>query len=130
MSHPQHFDDDDPVLARVRELCLGFPGAAEKVTHGRPVFYTKKIFGQYGAVLKGDHHSDRYDRSLLFLPDPDEVPALDDDDRFFVPAYYGPYGWRGITLDGAVDWDEVAELVDASFRLTAAKKLIAELDAR
>ena len=32
MAHPQMFDDDDPMLARVRELALGFPEAAEKVS--------------------------------------------------------------------------------------------------
>jgi predicted DNA-binding protein (MmcQ/YjbR family) len=29
-----------------------------------------------------------------------------------------------------VDWDEVRELVDASYRLVAPKKLIKELDSR
>jgi hypothetical protein len=33
-------------------------------------------------------------------------------------------------LDGSTDWDEVAELLDASYRLTAPKRLIAELDER
>ena len=31
MSHPIMFDDDDPVLARVRGVCLGFPEAQERV---------------------------------------------------------------------------------------------------
>ena len=35
-----------------------------------------------------------------------------------------------IDLDESSDWTEVAELLDASFRLTAGKRLIAELDAR
>ena len=32
--------------------------------------------------------------------------------------------------DPDIDWQEVAELVDASYRLVAPKKLVAELDAR
>jgi hypothetical protein len=36
--------------------------------------------------------------------------------------------WIGVDLDAASDWDEVAELLDASFRMTAPKRLIAELD--
>ncbi|MEE1618236.1 hypothetical protein [Brachybacterium sp. J153] len=30
MPHPQMFDDDDPVLARVRAIALALPGAADE----------------------------------------------------------------------------------------------------
>ena len=125
------FDVDDPVLAQLRAICLALPGADMKISHGRPAFFTKKIFAGYGAVLKGEHHSDQYDQALVFMPDADERAAIDEDGRFFTPAYWGPYGWRGLDLAGHdVDWDEVAELVEDSYRLTAPKKLIAELDNR
>ncbi len=131
MSHPPRFDPDDPVLARLRSIALDLPGAQEKVSHGHPVFYTKKIFAVFGAVVKGDHYDDRHATSVLFLPDPAERAALLGDDRFFTPAYYGPYGWVGLNLrDPEPDWDEVSELLDESFRNTARKGLIAELDAR
>lgn len=132
MAHPQRFDDDDPVLAKLRTICLGLPGADVKVSHGRPSFFTKKIFAGFGAVLKGDHDSGRYDQALVFMPDPEDAEAIDQDERFFTPAYWGPYGWRGLDLsgkDGKVDWDEVTELILDSYRATAPKKLIAELDA-
>jgi predicted DNA-binding protein (MmcQ/YjbR family) len=124
------FDDADPTLARLREVCLAFPGADEKVSHGRPCFFTKKIFAIYGAVTKGDHNSGAHDQAVIFMPDDEERIALDQDDRFFVPAYWGPHGWRATDLDDTTDWDEIIELVDTSFRLTAPKKAIAELDAR
>jgi predicted DNA-binding protein (MmcQ/YjbR family) len=124
------FDDADPTLARLREVCLAFPGADEKVSHGRPCFFTKKIFAIYGAVTKGDHNSGAHDQAVIFMPDDEERIALDQDDRFFVPAYWGPHGWRATDLDDTTDWDEITELVDTSFRLTAPKKAIAELDAR
>lgn len=125
------FDDDDPVLARLGEICLALPGADRKTSHGRPAFFTKKIFAIYGAVIKGDHDSGRYDHALIFLPDPDEGAAYDNNGRFFTPAYWGPYGWKGHDLSRAdVDWDEVSELVEESFRATAPKKLITELDNR
>lgn len=130
MSHPQRFDDDDPVLARLKKICLALPGADVKVSHGRPSFFTKKIFAGYGAVLKGDHDSGRYDQALVFMPASDELAALQQDDRFFTPAYWGPYGWIGLDLSSKPDWDEVAELVEDSYRLTAPKKLIKELDER
>jgi len=128
MAHPQMFDDGDPVLARLREICLALPGAAEKVSHGRPAFYTKKIFAGFGAVTKGDHHAGRYDRSVIFKPTEDEAASLAEHPLVFTPAYWGPYGWLGYDLSGSPDWDEVAELVAESFRNTAGKRLIAELD--
>ena len=44
MAHQQMFDDDDPLLAQVRALALALPEADEKVSHGRPAFFTKKVF--------------------------------------------------------------------------------------
>ena len=130
MAHAPHFDSDDPVLAELREICVKLPGADEKVSHGRPAFFTKKIFAIYGAVTKGDHHSGTYDQSVVFQPDPYEANALAQHERTFIPAYWGPYGWLGYDLSAAnTDWDEVAELVEDSFRQTATNKLIGELDA-
>lgn len=129
MAHQQMFDADDPILGRLRDLCLALPGADVKVSHGRPAFFTKKIFAGYGAVTKGDHHAGDHDHALVFMPSPDDLDAIEQDDRFFVPAYWGPYGWRAIDLEDA-DWDEIAELVEDSFRLTAPKQLVAELDDR
>ena len=51
-----------------------------------------------------------------------------DPKRFFVPPYQGPFGWIGVRLDVDVDWDEVTELVEESYRMLAPKKLLAELD--
>jgi len=129
MTHPVMFDEGDEFLAQVRRVCLSLPGAAEKISHGRPNFFTKKVFAVYGGVVKGDHYSPAYDQSVLLLPDPDEADALAADSRFFTPAYYGPYGWIGLDLTAApVDWAEVRELVEDSFRQTAPKKLITALD--
>jgi hypothetical protein len=50
-------------------------------------------------------------------------------ERFFVPPYVGPKGWIGIELEGGPDWDEVADLIEESYRMTAPKRLAAQLDA-
>ena len=52
MGHPQMFDDDDPVLARVTAICLDLPQSSRKISHGRPAFFTKKVFTYYGGSLK------------------------------------------------------------------------------
>ncbi len=125
------FDDDDPYLARLRGIALALPGVEERVSHGRPTFRAGKIFAVFGGSEKlrpGEHR--QVPAALIFTPDPIDVPALDQDDRFFVPAYYGPYGARALDLADVVDWNEVAELVDASYRAVAPRRLLAELDAR
>jgi hypothetical protein len=129
------YDPSDPYLHRLRAVCLALPGADEKVSHGRPNFFTKKVFAIFGGVLRGDHDPEPFGQALLFLPDAADRPALVDDARVFEPAYLGPYGWLGLQLrneDGAdgVDWGEVGELVDASYRRTAPATLVRELDAR
>lgn len=142
------FDADDPLLARLRDICMALPDAAEKVSHGRPNWYTTKVFAVLGGKIKGDHADPLLDRALLFLPDPAERLALDQDARFHVPAYYGTVGWLALPLDSgpgrgvgtvdqsvdkavdrAVDWDEVAELVESSYRQTAGVRRVARLDA-
>ncbi|MEO5743080.1 MAG: MmcQ/YjbR family DNA-binding protein [Terracoccus sp.] len=133
MAHPIMFDVDDPYLARLRAICLALPEADEKVAHGRPTFFTKKVFAYYGGTIKGDHDPEPYGQSLLFDPDPDDRPALLADRRFFEPAYLGPYGWLGLNFRPAggvakIDWTEVAELVDASYRRTAPARLVKALD--
>ena len=128
--HPPMFDEDDPFLLRVRELAERLPGVDVKVSHGRPAFFTKKVFAYYGGSLKVDGEWVQHEHSLMVLSDPGDRQALLEDARTYVPAYLGPSGWIGIDLDDATDWDEVAELLDASYRLTAPKQLVAELDAR
>ncbi len=135
MSHPVMFDAGDPHYVRLREICLALPGAQEKIAHGRPNFFTRKVFAAFGGSLKGEHGSPVAGHSVLFLPDPSERAALLEDERCFVPAYVGAAGWLGLSfhlIGGAdlVDWDEVAELVDASYRLTAPARLVKELDSR
>lgn len=118
MAHPTMFDADDPLLGKVRDLALAMPGAAEKVSHGRPAFFTKKVFAYYGGSVRTDGEWVQHPNALLVLPEPDERPALEQDERVFVPAYLGPSGWLGIDLDDSTDWTEMAELLDASYRLT------------
>jgi hypothetical protein len=51
-------------------------------------------------------------------------------DRYYRPPYVGHRGWLGVRLDIAVDWNEIAEVVEDAYRAVAPEALIAELDAR
>lgn len=125
------FDRNDPLLARIRGIALGFPGSAEKTSHGRPAFYTKRVFAYYGgSVRRGAGDWVQHPQSVMVRLETDERAALLDDPRTFLPAYFGPSGWLGIDLTSDADFDEVRELIDSSFRNTAPVRLVAELDAR
>lgn len=132
MPHPKMFADEDPYLHRVREIALAFPGVQEKVSHGRPTFFTTKIFVHFGGSEKADGEWVRHDRCILVLPDAAEREPLLSDERCYSPAYLGAYGWIGFQLPGLRapkrDWAEVAELIDESYRNTAGKRLVAQLD--
>ena len=124
------FNDKDPMLARVRELAQTFPGNAEKVSFGRPAFFTKKVFAYFGCSVRLDGAWIQHPQSIVVDTDEDERVAMLADKRFFVPAYLGAWGWVACDLGPKTDWDEVNELLDASYRLTAPKKLVEEHDLR
>lgn len=130
MTHPLMFSPDDPLLARVRDIALTFPEADEKVSHGRPAFFTQKVFCYFGGSQRIDEEWVAHDAAIMVRPDADDDPALRQDPRFWVPAYLEPSGWLGIDLDEDTDWQEIAELVDASYRMTAPRRLVKQLDER
>lgn len=127
MTHPAHFDENDPVLQRVRRIALALPDAAEKVSHGRPAFFTTKVFAYYGGSVRHDGQWIQHSQSIMVKADPDERQALLAQPRCYLPAYLGPSGWVGVDLGGETDWTEVAELIDASYRLTAGPRRVARL---
>ena len=117
----------DPLEA-LRRLCLALPETSERLSHGEPTWFirAKKTF-----VTFSDHHHD--DRVAFWCAAPDGAQATlagAHPDRFFRPPYVGHRGWLGVWLDVPVDWDEIADLVEAAYRVVAPKKLVAELDAR
>jgi predicted DNA-binding protein (MmcQ/YjbR family) len=125
------FDDGDPGLAELREIALGFPGAHEKISHGRPGFFAVKMFAGYGGSTKRTGEMTAVNHCVMIKVNPSDQAALQRDERFFYPAYVGVSGWLGLDFTVAtVDWDEVRELVDASYRLVAPTRFLKELDDR
>jgi predicted DNA-binding protein (MmcQ/YjbR family) len=115
-------------LDRLRQICLAFPEASEKEAWGDP---TWRVGDRIFAMQKGNVEGGR---PSVWFKAPEGVQALlvgSDPDRFFVPPYVGHKGWVGTHLDGSgVDWEELADLVDHSYRLVAPKRLVARLDER
>lgn len=123
MSHPRTYHEDDPFLADLRRLALALPETVEVEAWGRPTFRAgKKMFAMFV-------HQDGHGHAVAFKPEPGERLALVDDARFYEPPYLGPSGWLALDLTAApVDWTEVAELLEASYRQVALKRMLAELE--
>jgi hypothetical protein len=111
------------ILERLRAICLRLPEAAEAGGVGNPSFKVRdKIF-----AMQHGHEG----RTSCWVKAPAGVQGMlvgHDATRFFVPPYVGHHGWLGIWLDREVDWEELADLVEESFRMTAPKRLVAQLD--
>ena len=123
--HPQVVDPAHPLVAWVRSVCMDYPDAAEVEAWGRPTFRAgKKIFVLVGASMDDP-------LTIIFKPDADERLAYLTRAQFFVPAYWGPSGWLGVPLDsGDPDWEELTEIIDASYRQVALARQIKALDTK
>jgi predicted DNA-binding protein (MmcQ/YjbR family) len=115
--------DADYPLERLREVCLRFPEAVEAGGVGDPSFKLRgKIF-----AMQHEHEA----RPSLWVKAPPGVQELvvgSEPDRFFRPPYVGHHGWVGAWLDVELDWDELGDLIEESYRITAPKRLLATLD--
>jgi predicted DNA-binding protein (MmcQ/YjbR family) len=95
--------------------CLGKPGAVPDTPWEGDL--VAKVGGKIFAFLGGDGVGlkcgrDADEAGELRLRFPDSVT---------VSHYIGRYGWNAITLDGAIDDEELRELVDASYDAVVAK---------
>jgi len=128
MTHPLMFSDDDPVLGRVRAIALALPEAQEKITHGHPAFYTTKVFAYFGGSIKigGVYH--QHEHSIVLQSDLAGREALRQRPDAYLPAYLAAKGWTGLDLTDDTDWDELADLIEDSYRATVTARLLRAFD--
>ena len=111
-------------LMRLREICLALPEATEQLFggHTTPTWRVRdKIF----VMLSEDEGGSVWCKAP---PGAQAVLVGGDPDRFFSPRYVGPKGWVGIRLNNNSDWPLVQSLIEDSYRLTAPKRLAAQLN--
>ena len=119
--------NDDP-LPRLRELCLALPEATEKLSHGEPTWFVRKVFVTYA----GHHHDDRLAFWCAAPPGAQEAlvaarPAGGSSGRRTSAAAAGS-AWTSTPVTGDLDWDEIGEIVTDAYREIAPKRLVALLD--
>jgi formyltetrahydrofolate-dependent phosphoribosylglycinamide formyltransferase len=113
----------EALLQRVRELAMALPGAEEAVSHGMSCFRVQG--GKMFCYFTEDHHGDGIIAIIAKTSGPDEQAQLidQDPDAYYRPAYFGPSGWIGMRLEGAVDWERVGDRIASSWSLIAPRKL-------
>ena len=112
-------------LERLRALCIALPEVTEKVSHGEPTWFVRRVFVSYA----DHHHDDRVAFWCAAPPGAQEALVAAQPDRYFRPPYVGGRGWIGVWLDAGPDWDEIAEIVVEAYRVIAPRRLVALLDA-
>jgi hypothetical protein len=117
--------DPEAVLARVREIALALPSAAERLSHGSPGFHIER--GKFFAYFWHNHHSDGETAVMVKTTGGEEQAMLieADPDCYYRPPYLGPAGWVAMRVDGAdVDWDRVSDRIAISWELVAPSRLL------
>src|SRR6266568_2890727 len=113
------------VLKRLRGICLALPETSERLSHGAPTFFVrgKRAF----LMVLTDHHDDG--RFAIWCAAPEGIQQAlveADPERFFAPPYVGHRGWLGMRLDRALDWDELAGIVEDAYAEVAPTKIVDE----
>ncbi len=105
-------------LDRVRRICLAFPGATEKLSHGSPTFFTpKRVF----ASFVDNHHGDGH--VAVWIPAASGVQEAlieEDPETYYRPPYVGVSGWVGVEL-ARVDDEQLGTLIREAHRFIQAK---------
>ena len=109
-------------LRALTDICLALPDARREDKASHAAFLVgKKTFAYY---LNSHHGDNIISVCCKVLPGENQFLVQSAPERFYLPAYIGPKGWVALRLDiGKVDWEEVTELVAASYRQIAPKRL-------
>jgi predicted DNA-binding protein (MmcQ/YjbR family) len=115
---------EDPRLQHITEISLGFPDAVLQYKGPHASYLVRnKVFAYY---LSNHHDDGIVGLNCKVLPGDNSALIRTDPVRFYMPPYVGPRGWVGLRLDvGEIDWNEVAELIQGSYQLTAPRRLAA-----
>lgn len=124
----------EPIVSRLRAICLEFPEAYEEQAWvGTRWMIRKKNFAHVLTIDSG--WPPAYARAAK-SEGPMTVLTFRSSARLAAPRFskapfFKPVWWpdiAGMAIDAHTDWDEVSDLLAASYRLLAPKKLAARVD--
>jgi predicted DNA-binding protein (MmcQ/YjbR family) len=121
MAHPRKYDDSDPAIAKLREICMAMPEVFEKEAWGECTF--RVTGGSMFAMTDCNHHDSGHIAVWVKAPAMvQEILVNSDPKRFFVPPYMGKQGWVGVRIDYKVKWDQTAAILKDGYLLSMPKK--------
>jgi len=113
----------ESLLRKLTDICLRLPGAEQNI-HGDYADFRvrRKVF----AYFLNDHNGDGIVSVCCKSQLGENVDrASRDPQKYYLPRYIGSRGWFGLRLDrGPVNWSEVENIVENSYRLAASKRLV------
>jgi hypothetical protein len=122
MAHPRMYDDSNPAIAKLREICLAFPDVFETEAWGECTF--RVADGSMFAMTDNNHHDSGHLAVWVKAPAMvQEILVNSDPKRFFVPPYMGKKGWVGVRIDYKVKWDQTAAILKDGYLMSAPKKI-------
>ena len=113
-------------LQQLSRLALAFPETERKILASHAQFLVReKTF----AYFLDNHHGDGIVAvTCKVLPGENTALAEAQPRRYYLPTYIGSKGWVALRLDrGKIDWNEVRDLLLASYQLVAPKRLSASV---
>ena len=118
---------EDPRLRRLSTICLALPETGRELRGDHADFRVRrKVF----AYFLNNHHGDRIVSVCVKSELGENVDRTGTrPDLYYLPAYIGKRGWFGMRLDqGAINWKEVQNIIELSYRLVAPKTLLSKLE--
>ena len=111
----------DPILEKVRKICLRLPDTNLTMTWGQPHFRVDgRIFCGCGG--KGGRYA------IGFKLEKPHAAAVLKDPRFRIAPYVGKHGWVVMDATKVRDWSEVRRFIEESYELIAPTRSLAKLE--
>ena len=114
------------IEGQVDALTRQLPEVGRKTSHGSPGWSVGGDKGKLFAIIADHHHGEEAVGLLVKASGPDEMTGLIEaqPDIYYWPKYYGASGWLGLKLNRRdVDWDQVREWLERSWRACAPPRL-------
>ncbi len=120
------------IEAQVDELARKLHEVGRKTSHGAPGWQVGgEKSGKLFAIIADRHHGEDAVGLLIKASGVDEMTGLIEaqPDHYYWPKYYGASGWLGLKLNRRdVDWDNVSDWLERSWRACAPKRLTRLMD--
>jgi predicted DNA-binding protein (MmcQ/YjbR family) len=118
--------EEGRALEALRAICSVLPESVETTTFGHPTFQA----GKKRTFVVLDDHEQPEMLCLVFKADRAEQARLVDGEVFFPCKFGAKHGWTSMRVDARTDWRRAKELVVASYRRVALKRMVGALDGR